>query len=311
MLFTLVVENTGSINLDMLTLFDDISAEFGNAFVDVTGLSVQNFAGSGTAPTANLVWEGNTGQNLLNMDGNLDPGDRFEVVFTATIDPDGIDSVSQGLTNQATAGGRGVDEMGNALTSSSGATLMVTDNSDSGTSPQGNNLGENGDLGTSNDPTPVIIADISAAKQVVGTPTLLSNGNFEATYRVVVENIGTVDLANLTLTEDLATQLDGAFESVSDLALVTGPTNVNSVIALDTTNFNGGSSAEIVNTTTPSLLAVGDSFVFEFNVEINATAATGVLENTVVASGEAVDENGDPINGSTGTPLVTLSLIHI
>ena len=55
--FTLVVENTGSVNLDMLTLFDDINAQFGNAFIGVSGLAVQNFVGAGAPPTADAAWE--------------------------------------------------------------------------------------------------------------------------------------------------------------------------------------------------------------------------------------------------------------
>ena len=74
----------------MLTLFDDIDAQFGNAFVGVSGLAVQNFSGSGTAPTANANWQSDTTQNLLNASGSLNPGDSFQVVFTATIDPDGF-----------------------------------------------------------------------------------------------------------------------------------------------------------------------------------------------------------------------------
>jgi uncharacterized repeat protein (TIGR01451 family) len=301
--FTLVVENTGSINLDMLTLYDDIRSEFGNAYAGVSGLAVQNFVGSGTAPTANTAWESDTALNMLNMDGNLDPGDRFEVVFTATIDPDGLDSISQGLTNQATVGGRGVDEMGNVLTDDSGGPLMAEDDSDSGTSPQGNNTDENGDTGTSDDPTPIVIADISAVKQIVGTPTLLANGNFEVTYQVVIENTGTVNLANLTLDEDLANQFGMAYEDAYGLALTTPPIATTSTVTLDTANWNGGTNTEIVNTAVPSLLTVGDSFIFEFKVEVDAAMATGVLENTVTAGGSAVDSNGNPYLDSTLTPI--------
>ena len=303
--FTLVVENTGSVNLDSLTLFDDLAAEFGNALVGVSGLSVQNFAGSGTAPTANAAWESDTSLSLLNDDGFLNPGDRFEVVFTTTIDPDGIDNVSQPLENQATVGGNAVDDMGNPLTNSAGDPLVASDDSDSGASPQGTNPGENGDLGTGDDPTPIIIADISAAKQVVGAPTQLANGNFAATYQVVVENTGNVDLANLTLSEDLATQLGAAFENASGLRLTTPPSDASSSVTLDRVNWDGETFTEIVDISQPSSLAVGDSFVFEFTVEIDAAGVSGSLENTVTAGGDAVDADGVPINDSMGAPITT------
>ena len=74
-------------------------------------------------------------------------------------------------------------------------------------------------------------------------------------------------------------------------------------VTLDSANFNGGSATEIVNTTVPSLLPIGESFIFEFSVEIDAAAATGVLDNQVTVTGDAVDENGDPILDSTGAPI--------
>ena len=110
---------------------------------------------------------------------------------------------------------------------------MAEDDSDSGASPQGGNDTATGDMGTSDDPTPIIIADVSAAKQVVGTPTLLANGNFEAVYQVVIENTGTVDLANLTIDEDLATQYGPAYVNAYNLALTTPPADPTSNIALD------------------------------------------------------------------------------
>ena len=293
--FTLIVENTGSVNLDMLTLTDDIEDEFGNAFVAIKGLAIQTF-GSGTTPTVNANWMTDTAMDVLNGDGNLDPGDYFEVVFTVTIDPDGVDSISDPLENQATVGGRAVDQFGNPLTDGAGGQLLAADDSDSGTSPQGDNIGENGDTGTSDDPTPVIIADISATKQVVGTPTQLANGNFEVTYRAVIENIGTVDLASLMLDEDLMDQFGTAYVNAYDLNL-TNPPPAGSAVALNT-NWNGGGITEIVDTTVSSLLAVGDSFEFEFKVEVDAAAATGVLENTLAASGAAVDATRTPILAS-------------
>ena len=119
----------------------------------------------------------------------------------------------------------------------------------------------------------------------------------------MIENTGTVDLANLTLAEDLATQFGAAYVNASGLTLITPPSDPTSVVTLDSATWNGGSATEIVDTTAPSLLAVGDSFVFEFVVEIDAIAATGVLDNQVTVGGDAVDANGNPLTDSTGTPI--------
>ena len=262
-----------------------------------SSVGVQNFAGTGTAPGVNAAFEGDTSLDILDGTGQVNIGDSFEVVYTVTIDPDGLDSMSQGLNNQATATGDGI----NPDTGLPDPALAATDDSDNGTDPNSDN-----GSGTIDDPTPIIIADVSAAKESVGTPVLLSNGNYEVTYQVVIENTGTVDLANLTLGEDLATQFGAAYVNAGGLSVVTAPTDPSSSVTLDSTNWNGDTNTEIVNTATPSLLAVGDSFVFQFVAEIDPAQATGVLENTVTATGAAVDQNGNPLTDSTGAPITAI-----
>ena len=100
---------------------------------------------------------------------------------------------------------------------------MATDDSDNGTDPNGENGEDNSDGVAGNDPTPILIADIGLAKSVVGQPTLLTNGDYSVTYQLVVENTGTVDLANLSLTEDLASQLAGGFVNAGGLVITVPP----------------------------------------------------------------------------------------
>ena len=300
--FTLVIENVGSVNLDMLTLFDNVAAQFGPAYVAASGLTLQNFVGSGTAPTLNTAWEAD---NTLTMvsGGLLNPGDRFELTFVITIDPDGIDSISQALNNQAEVTGRGVDQMGNPLLDSTGNPLLADDLSDDGTDPNGDNPGENGDAGTNDDPTPIIIADVGLAKSIVGTPLLLANGNYAVTYELVAENIGTVDLNGLSLTDDLATQFGPAFVNVSGLTLTTPPADPTSTLAIDSA-WDGTAATDMIDAAAPSLLAVGDSYAVQFVVEIDAVAATGNLDNQAMTTGDAVDADGNPYTNAAGDPIV-------
>jgi len=199
--FTFVYENTGTVDLATLSLTDDIATEFGNAFVSIVpaSLTVQNFVGTGTAPGANTAWEGNTTLDMLDGTGQANIGDTFEVTFIVTIDPDGIDSVSQGLENQGTAGGVGI----HPDTGAPDPALTTTDDSDNGVDPGAENGEDDGDNTFGNDPTPVIIADVAVAKQAYGTPVQLSNGNFEVVYELLIENTGTVDLGDMSLVEDL------------------------------------------------------------------------------------------------------------
>ncbi len=304
--FRFFIENTGTVALDNLTLFDDLAAEFGNAFVFTDNLAVVNFNGSGTAPGVNLAWEGDTSQNIFDGTGSLDVGDRFQVTFFVEIDPDGLDSVSQALENQASVGGEGINPDGTPLTDDAGNPITANDVSDDGTDVHGENDSDDMDGVVGNDPTPIIIADVGVAKEVLGQPQLLPNGNFEAVFQLVVENIGTVDLANLSLTDDIATQFGGQFVDAYDLILVTAPANASSTVALDSANFDGDGFTQLIDGSSPSLLAVGDSFVVQFNVEIDPDAggtATAPLENQVTVSGDAVDSNGDAFEDSDGNPI--------
>ena len=144
-----------------------------------------------------------------------DRGDTVQVVFTVTIDPDAAGPSTGGLTNQATTSGEALDENGNPILDGSGNPVTADDASDDGTDAT------NGE----DDPTPIIIPDISVAKEVFGTPVALASGNFEVVYQLVVENTGNVDLANVSLVDDLATQFGGAFVSAGSLTLVTPPSD--------------------------------------------------------------------------------------
>ena len=83
----------------------------------------------------------------------------YTVRFTVVVDPDAT-GTSGPLNNQAMAAGDAVDASGNPLTDPSGNPVVVTDDSDNGANPTGDN-GE----GTSDDPTPLLLPDLSVAKQ--------------------------------------------------------------------------------------------------------------------------------------------------
>ena len=296
--FTFVFENTGNVALTNLSLVDDLAADLGDAFVDVVpgSLSVQNFTGAGVAPQVNAEWESNTAFDLLDGSGQLEVGDSFEVVFTATIDPDAVGSSSRRLDNQGTATGDGI----NPDSGLADLALTISDVSDSGSNP----LGENGEEATQdgtfgNDPTEIVIADLGIAKSIVGEPVLTDIGNFVTTFEVIVENTGTVDLGSLSLVENLVPQFGPAFVDAGNLLLLVEPSDAASSITLDSAGFNGRTNVELISGQ-DGRLAVGDSFTVRFDVEIDPREVEGSLGNQIAGSAIAVDENGDPIVGSAG-----------
>ena len=153
-----------------------------------------------------------------------------------------------------------------------------------------------------NNPTPVNIADISVAKTVVGTPVLGNNGFHIATFQVVVENTGNVDLTSLSLIEDIASQFGAAYVDAGNLTLVSGTTDALSSIQLNN-GFDGNSSTDFLDSSGTNRLQVGDSFTVTFDVEIDSRQTNGILVNQVTGVGNAVDANGNLITDSNGNVL--------
>ena len=303
--FTLAFENNGSVDLTNLTLIDDIAAQFGDAFVSVSDVSVENFVGSGTAPVINSDWVNDTSQTIISG-GTANVGDTFEVVFTATIDPD---VVTGSIDNSATAGGEALDANGRPLTDGAGNPITASDVSDNGT----DSIGENGEEVTedgvfANDPTPLLIADLGLAKSLVGEPVLTETGNFVMTFQLVVQNTGTLDLGSLSLLEDIAGQFGSPFVDAGNLEIVSGPSDPGSSIAVNSAGFNGSSSIELIDTSAPNVLVVGDSFTVTFDVEIDSTDVTDPLENSITGSGGAIDANGDAVLDSNGNQIAANDL---
>ena len=109
---------------------------------------------------ANAAWgTSDTTVSMISHTGDdLAVGDTIQVVFTVTIDPDASGASSTGLANQATSTGTGVDPE----TGAPDPTLLATDTSDNGTDPTSENGEEETTDGTfGNDPTPIVIADVS------------------------------------------------------------------------------------------------------------------------------------------------------
>ena len=153
-----------------------------------------------------------------------------------------------------------------------------------------------------------VTPEIGVAKEIVGVPVPQADGTFAVTYEVVVENTGLTDLVNLSVVEDLASQFGAAFSSAGNLTLITGTTDPNSSVSLNSTGWDGGAVvSEIIDPAgTGSNLAIGDSFTFRFDVVVNPTSSA--LDNQVKASGTAVDHDGNPILDGAGMPVMVMDL---
>ncbi|MEM7093492.1 MAG: SdrD B-like domain-containing protein [Actinomycetota bacterium] len=114
---------------------------------------------------------------------------------------------------------------------------------------------------------------IGLAKDVVGTPLFVGNGQFQVTYSFVIENIGNVDLTNVTLADDFAL-------TFVDATVVSGPTPAASGCSQAVVPANGGTS-----------LAVGESCTAIWSVVVTNLVSNRVYDNTATVTGTAPDNS--------------------
>ena len=329
---TLLVGQTATLTLEGIV----DAGQAGNTITNITTAATGDQVDPSTAgddleeavvvgvPAADLV----TVKTLASGDGTPDEGDT--VIFQITVTNDGpdtatgvslTDSLPAGLTFVADTTSQGSYDPATGLfdigTLASGATATLTLEGTVDVGQGGNTItnittaatGDQVDPSTAGDdldesvvvnaPTPVGIADISVAKSVVGTPVLNNNGFHIATFEVVVENTGSVDLTSVSLVEDIASQFGPAFVDAGNLTLVSGTTDPLSSIQLNN-GFDGNLSTDFLDNSGTNRLQVGDSFTVTFDVEIDSRQANGILVNQVTAIGNAIDSNGNLITDSNG-----------
>ncbi|MEM1323788.1 MAG: SdrD B-like domain-containing protein, partial [Bacteroidota bacterium] len=147
-------------------------------------------------------------------------------------------------------------------------------------------------------PTPAI----RTVKSIL-TTTLLSNGNIEIQYAIGIRNTGPVDLTNISLLDDLSTQLGAAFVGLSGTTpVVIVASTATNTPALDPA-YNGAGSNDIFAGASTNLLEPDQEITVNVTIAINPNLATFPLNNQATASGEGLDNNGNPLEDGSGNPL--------
>ena len=198
--YEVVVRNLGSIDLTDLSLFEDLSSQFGTAYQGVVTAPTITASSATVDPsfaTGANVWNGSSRTDMFDgASGELRPGEQFTIRFTVEVD---IDQLSAGSSNQVTGTGDW-DVSGLA----SGTT---SDLSDTGTDPYCPNTGMPGDTGGYDDPT--LIPAIGIAKDHGDYTEWLdadggTTGRFTFPTTLVIENLGATELTNLEPRDDIA-----------------------------------------------------------------------------------------------------------
>ena len=311
--YLVIIENLGDVNLNRLTLSDDLSAsdQLGAAFVGiasppVVSIGVDN-SGVVSAPTSNgAAFTGDaSGPDLfVGGDGRLGPGDLIEVRFTATVNAT-LPGAPENLSNIATATGSTPDG------------TVVSDDSNTGTDIDGNPTGEvpGDNPGGPGVPTPLIPPAsnplLGAVKSVESIGEIQADGSFDVQYLVLIENLGDVNLDQLTLTDDLSAsdQFGTAFVSITAPPVITIGVDNSGIPVVPTSNgaaFTGDASGPNLFVGTDGLLGPGDLIEVRFTANINATlpGAPETLSNTATATGSTPGGTVVSDASNTGTDII-------
>ncbi len=143
--------------------------------------------------------------------------------------------------------------------------------------------------------------EISATKTVVGIPLLQGDGSYLVTYDVAAQNIGLIDIQNISLADDLNTAFGGAVFDVTSISMISAPVGF---LANANGGFNGAGDQNV-------LLAGGDlqpgqTVTVRYTVQVRPTS-TATYVNTVMAGGQS-PLDGSAISEDNATASVALEV---
>ncbi|MFT4535449.1 MAG: hypothetical protein ACI9P5_002818, partial [Saprospiraceae bacterium] len=280
------IENTDGSDLINITLVDDLSSQWGDAFVGIIfppSISVAGGDGATSDPTPNTGYDGILDNSLLNANGELSPGESITV--QVTVEVDASESSVSGVENQATV--TGTDPNGYVVMD------LSDDNTSSGSAPDadGDNPNGSGDDGSmdTNNPSPLFIPEISTTKKVTNISSASSGtqGNYDLTFSFTIENTGTTIIEDVALVDDVSSQLNPAYVGMVQEAMITSSSA--------STNPMVGNMPNLLDGTT-GILFPGESVIIEIIVEIDASVVPSVgLTNQATATGTPTDGAGNSL----------------
>lgn len=266
--FTLRVENLGGSALSALQIVDDLSATFPPP--SVFAISA---APTSDSLTINPAYDGGDDVQLLSGSDVLAAGATATVDFAVLLTPNGVTQ----FANTSLASGQDPDGD------------PVEDTSTDGTEvdPDGD-----GDPTNNSVPTPVEVPDenggdagvIGIAKTTLSSE-IVGDDAIEATFRLLVANLGTGELTDVQITEDLAQ----AFPSPAEVSLTMPPAIEGALSALNSA-YDGVTETTLLNGT--ESLAPGATATVTLTVRVVLNGSSGPFSNQVVANG--MNPGGDP-----------------
>ena len=282
--FKFTLTNLGGSAMGNLVINDNLTGIPG--YVGQVGIPIgmisANPSGTAMLPTVNSSYNG-TGNILNGTTGSLTDGDEIMIFVTAEFDASEIPDT---LNNMAEGGG------------SPPGGMIILDDAVAGITPDPDG---DGDPSNNGGGAPLYIPSINLAKEFTSIIPSSSGtlGNYDVTVQLVIENTGNVPMINLTLIDDLNTQLTGSFVDV-----VITPMIIASTATTDPdieASYNGNTVTNLFNGTS-GYLEPGEMITVSFVMEVNPNGSTTFLtDNQATAGGKAVDPAGNPIMNPDGS----------
>ncbi len=289
--FDLYLENFGTIQLNNLSLDDNLAGVFGagNFIISVAPFFVDD---PGTI-ALNMSFDGSGDRELIAPGSTLASLDTAQIQFEVTV---------LKLITQANALGAYSNQAQAAATQAGG--IVVLDSSETGTDPDPNGNGDPTEFGE-NDPTPFTVttdAMVGAAKTATATGT-------QVTIDIYLESFGTATTTGLIMPDNL----DAVF-GAGNYTIFSAPTLVDDPGTLVLNGaFNGSGNTELLaaGSTLNALDTAQIQFVVDVTNIVDRGFGIGIYENQVLVTGldstglivcDLSDSGTDPDINGDGDP---------
>lgn len=243
----------------------------------VTGSATVNNAGV-AASTATS--ESGTGPwNLVFAPGVIDSGDTVTLTYDIDVTPSSTGTLA--LTGAGPGTGTRGSYLDETCAQALGGPSLCTASAQSGATV---------DFGPLCELEETVTAIGTASLGVTKTAGMVSDiggGQFQTTYTVEVENLGTANLENVSVTDDLS----AAFPAPATFSVSSGPTASGTLAANG--SYDGSVDTDLV-VPGSSTLAAGASSTITYTVQFDPNGLAGPFTNTA-------DGSADPVVG--GTPV--------
>jgi gliding motility-associated-like protein/uncharacterized repeat protein (TIGR01451 family) len=264
--YSLEVENLGNLVINNIQVTDDLAAAFPSP---ATFTVLSGSVATGTL-SINPSFNGSSDVNLLAPGSTLKVGATHSIGFIVSVN---LNSGAGTFSNSATV----------TAMSDDGMTSSV-DVSDSGTEPDPNGNGDPTEAGE-NDPTVVELKPnpVLGVAKAASIPLSSGDGAFLVTYTFTVENLGSVILNNVQVTDNLA----AAFALPVQFAVT--EISTSGALAVNTA-YNGSTDVNLLAAN--NSLSVGTSQQFTVTVRIDPDDLGGAYANSAYGTAAGVGNAG-------------------